>query len=49
MSRGNLLRVPYEFDDAIRRALNVKPPPKPTKRKRRGQTAKGRKRRRLAA
>lgn len=49
MSRGTPLRVPFEFDEAIRRALNVKPPPKPTKRKRRRGTVKNQKRRRLAA
>lgn len=49
MSPPKPLRVPFEFDDAIRRALTVKPPPKPTKRRRKARATKGRKKRRLAA
>ncbi len=49
MGRPNPLRVPFEFDDAIRRALNVKPESKPPKRKRRNYTKGRRRKRKLAA
>lgn len=34
MSNAKPLRVPFPFDEAIRRMLRVKPPPKPRKRRR---------------
>lgn len=50
MSNAKLLHIPMDFDEAIRRALQVPPEPKPGKRRRKGGTPKGRKKRgRLAA
>ena len=49
MGKAKLLRVPMDFDEAIRRALLVPPEPKPDKRKRKGGTPRGRKKRWEAA
>ena len=50
MGKAQPLHIPMDFDEAIRRALQVPPQPRPAKRKRRGGTPKGRKKRgRLAA
>lgn len=48
MSNAKPVRIPMGFDEAIRRALQVSPEPKPPRRRRKGGTPKGRKRRRLA-
>lgn len=49
MGNAKPLHVPMDFDEAIRRALQIQPEPKPEKRKRKGGTPKRRKKRRLAA